>query len=72
MLSNIESIDIVSLLSYSAHAAQGDACSHFTKFFVYERPKMIQLSVILSVRLNALKGAFLKGFPQNWLSFFHA
>ena len=41
ILNNIECIDLVSLLSYSVHAAQGDICFCFAEFSVYERPKMI-------------------------------
>ena len=41
MLNNIESIDMVSLLSYAVYAAQGDVCLYFAVFSVYERPKMI-------------------------------
>ena len=41
MLNNIESTDMVSLLIYSVHAAQGDVCAPSTEFSVYERPKMI-------------------------------
>ena len=62
MLNNRESIDMVSLLSYSVHAAQGYVWLGFAKFSVYERLKMIQSIVMLSVRLYSLKGAFLKRF----------
>ena len=34
MLNDIESIDMVSLLSYSVHAAQGNVCLCLTKFSV--------------------------------------
>ena len=62
VLNNRESIDMVSLLSYSVHAAQGYVYLCFTKFSVYERPKMIQSIVMPSVRLYSLKDAFLKRF----------
>ena len=41
MLNNIESIDMLPLLSYSVHAAQGDVCLCFAEFSVYGRPKII-------------------------------
>ena len=62
MLNNIESVDMVLLLIYSMHAVQGDICLCFAEFSVYVRPKLIQIIVILSVRLDALKGAFLNSF----------
>ena len=57
---------------YSVDAAQGDVCRYFAKFSVYERPKVNPIIVMLIVKLNSLKGDFLKGFPQDKLSFFHA
>ena len=41
MLNNIEYIDMISLLSYSVHAAQGDFSFVLAEFSVYERPKVI-------------------------------
>ena len=41
MLNNIESTNMVPLLSYSIHATQRDVCLCFTEFYVYERFKMI-------------------------------
>ena len=41
MLNNIKSIGIVSLLSYSVHALQGDGYPCFAEFSVYEICKMI-------------------------------
>ena len=51
-------------LCYSVHAAQGGGYRCFAEFSVYEIRKMIQIIVMLSVRLYALKGRPpLKRFP---------
>ena len=55
--------DMVLQPSYSVHAAQGDVCLLFAEFFVYERTKMNEIIVMLSVRLYFFKGAFLKVVP---------
>ena len=41
MLKKIESTDMVSLLSCSVHAPQGDVCLCFADISLYERQKMI-------------------------------
>ena len=41
MLNNIERNDMVSSLSYSAHAAEWDSCLYFAKFSVYKRSEII-------------------------------
>ena len=55
--------DMVSRLSYSVHAAQGDICLLFAEFFVSESTKLIEIIVMLSVRLYFFKGAFLEVAP---------
>ena len=61
MVNKVESINMFSLLSYSVHSTQEDVCLYFAAFSVYDRPKMIYITVMLSLRL-LLKGAFLKSF----------
>ena len=41
MLKNIQSIDMVSLSSYSVHATQRDVCVCFAEFSIFQRSKMI-------------------------------
>ena len=41
MLNNIESTNVVPLLSYSIHATQRVVCLCFTEFYVYQKFKMI-------------------------------
>ena len=41
MLGNLESVDTISLFSYSVHVAQGDVYLYFAEFSVYQKPKMI-------------------------------
>ena len=53
MLINIESIDMVSLLTGS----------WFAEISEYEKSKIISIIVMLCVRLDSLNGAFLKRFP---------
>ena len=67
MLNDIESIDLVSLVSYSVHAAKGDVWFCFAEFSAYEWPKSIYIIVMLSVRLYFLKRAFLKRFLKMCL-----
>ena len=51
---------MVSLLSYSVHAAHGNVFLCFPEVSVFERPKVVKIIVMLSVRLYALKGTFLE------------
>ena len=60
MFNKIKHIDMVSLLNYSVHAAQGDVFLCFVEFSVNKRSKII---LMLTARLYTLKDAFIKRFP---------
>ena len=61
MVNKVESINMFSLLIYSVHSTQEDVCLCFAAFSAYDRPKMIYITVMLSLRLP-FKRCFFKKF----------